>query len=111
MKTYLEKDKRNTIHFWYCSSKAKWPRHKLVDDQVKVTSNIPTLPNRNSFLFNRKKKCNDILKEWQTSFLTSYKRGQLFLNFKDKKKYVIKLTYTKEGSWLSFIGFTNTLCT
>jgi len=32
IKTYLEKDKRNIIHFWQCPSKAKWPRQKLVDD-------------------------------------------------------------------------------
>ena len=33
-----------------------------------------------------------------------------FLNFEDKKKRVIKLTYVKGGSWLPVIGFTNSLC-
>jgi len=63
MKFFLEKDKRNVIHFWYYPSKAEWPRHKLVDDQVKAANNVLTLPSRNSFLFSRKKKCNNICKE------------------------------------------------
>jgi len=33
-----------------------------------------------------------------------------FLNFEDEKEKVIKPTYTKGGSWLSVIGFTNSLC-
>jgi len=33
-----------------------------------------------------------------------------FLNFEDEKEKVIKPTYTKGGSWLSIIGFTNSLC-
>ena len=32
IETFLSKDGRNKIHFWFCPSKAKWPRHKLVDD-------------------------------------------------------------------------------
>ena len=27
IKTFLSIDGRNKIHFWYCSSKAQWPRH------------------------------------------------------------------------------------
>jgi len=110
IKTFLEKDRRNAIHFWYCSSKAEWPRHKLVNDQVKAAIDAPTLPSRNSFLFSKKKEYDDILKEWQTTFLTSCKRGQLFLDFKDEKECVIKPIYAKKESWLPFIGFTNSLC-
>jgi len=40
----------------------------------------------------------------------SKSRGQLFLDFEDEKKHVIKPTCAKEGSWLPFIGFTNALC-
>jgi len=32
IETFLSKNGRNKIHFWFCPSKAKWPRHKLVDD-------------------------------------------------------------------------------
>jgi len=27
IEVYLKKNSRKKIHFWYCSSKAKWPRH------------------------------------------------------------------------------------
>ena len=43
--------------------------------------------------------------------MNSLKKGHYFLNFEDEKQRVIKLTYTKGGSWLPFIGFTNSLCT
>ena len=110
IKVYLKKDGRNKIHFWYCPSKAKWPRHQLVDSQVKASKCPPVFSSKDLHLFSRKKECNSILHEWQKFFANSIKKGQYFLNFKDKKQQVIKPTYTKEGSWLSFIGFTNFLC-
>jgi len=110
LQSFLGKDKRNAIHFWYCPSKVEWPRHKLVDDQVKAANDTPTLPSRNSFLFSRKKECDDTLKEWQTSFSASRKKGQLFLDFEDEKEHIIKPTDAKGGSWFPCIGFTNSLC-
>jgi len=110
IKSYLNKDTRNTIHFWYCPSKAEWPRHKLVDNQVKANNNSSMLPSKNSYLFSKKKECNDMLKEWQTFFSTSQKKGQIFLDFKDKKQHVIIPTYAKGSSWLPSIEFTSTLC-
>jgi len=32
IEAYLRKEGRNKIHFWYYPSKAKWPRHQLVDN-------------------------------------------------------------------------------
>ena len=63
VKEFLVKDSCNYIYFWYCPSKAEWPRHKIVDIQVKEVDNFPILPSKNSFLFSRKKECNNILKE------------------------------------------------
>jgi len=63
IKFFLNKDTRNAIHFWYCPSKAKWPRHKLVDNQVKTNNIPPMCPTSNSYLFNKKKEYDDILKE------------------------------------------------
>lgn len=110
LKAFLEKDNRNRVHFWQCPNKAQWPRHKLVDDQVKASKNTSLCPSKNSYLFSRKKECEDILKEWQDEFAQGKKKGQLFLDFKDEKQSVIKPTYSKGGSWLPSIEFTNALC-
>jgi len=95
VKTFLSKDGRNKIHFWYCPSRAEWPRHKLVDDQVKASSCAPTFPSKESHLFSKKKECDNTLCEWQTYFANSLKKGHYFLNFEDEKGRVIKPTYTK----------------
>jgi len=111
VKTFLSKNSRNKIHFWYCPSRAEWPKHKLVNDQVKASSCTPIFPSKESYLFSKKKECDNTLCEWQTSFANSLKKGHYFLNFKDEKERVIKPTYAKGGSWLPTIGFTNSLCT
>jgi len=108
--SFFRKDGRNKIQFWFCPSKAKWPKHKLVDDQVKADKCAPIFPSKESYLFNKKKECDNILSEWQDSFMSNPKRGQLFLDFEDENKKVIKPTYAKGGSWLPSIGFTNSLC-
>jgi len=63
IKFFLSKDGRNKIHFWYCSNKAKWPRHELVDNQVKANTCALIFPSKDSYLFSKKKECNDILYE------------------------------------------------
>jgi len=63
IKKFLNKDNHNTMNFWYHSSKAEWPRHKLVDDQVKQASNALTNLSKNSFLFSKKKKYNNLLRK------------------------------------------------
>ena len=108
--SFFRKDSRNKIQFWFCPSKAKWPKHKLIDNQVKANNCTPIFPSKESHLFNKKKECNNILSEWQNSFMSNPKRGQCFLNFEDENQKVIILTYTKGGSWLPSIGFTNLLC-
>jgi len=110
MRAFLSQDSQNSIQFWQCPKKVEWPQHKLVDNQVKASKDEPILPSKNSHLFSKKKKYDSALKEWQDNFVTSKKRGQLFLDFEDKKQVVIKPTYAKGGSWLPSIGFTNALC-
>jgi len=110
IKAYLFRDSRNRIHFWYCPSKAKWPRHQLVDNQVKASTNAPEFPCKNSHLFSQKKECDDILHEWQSTFTNSLKKGHYFLMFEDEDQQVIKLTCAKDSSWLPVIGFTDSLC-
>jgi len=98
IKSFLSKDSRNKIHFLYCPSKAKWPKHKLVNDQVKANACIPTFPSKELHLFSRKKECDNILYEWQISSASSLKKGHYFLNFEDKSKessnqYIPKAAY------------------
>ena len=110
IKFFFSKDGRNEIHFWYCPSKAKWSSHKLIDEQVKVNTCVPTFLSKDSHLFSKKKECDNILCKWQTLFANSLKKGHYFLNFEDEKQIVIKPTYAKGGLWLPIIGFTNSLC-
>jgi len=86
IKSFFSKDSKNKIHFWYCPSKAKWPRHKLIDEQVKANTCVSTFPSKDSYLFSQKKECDNILYEWQTSFANSFKKGHYFLNFEDEKQ-------------------------
>jgi len=58
IKLFLGRDRQNIIYFWYCPSKAKWPRHKLVDNQVKAVNDTLTFSSKNTFLFSRKKECD-----------------------------------------------------
>jgi len=108
--SFFRKDDRNKIQFWFCPSKAKWPKHKLVDNQVKADNHAPIFPSKELHLFNKKKECDNILYEWQDSFMTNPKRGQCFFDFEDENQKVIKPTYAKGSSWLPSIGFTNLLC-
>ena len=108
--SFFRKDSRNKIQFWFCPSKAKWPKHKLIDDQVKADNCAPIFPSKELHLFNKKKECNNILHEWQESFTSNPKKGQCFLNFENENQNVIKLIYAKGGLWLPSIGFTNLLC-
>ena len=108
--SYLNNDLHNSIHIWYCPSKAKWSKHAIVDELVKEDSNIPVLPSKDLYLFSKKKECDNLLKELQTSFQTNKNRGQLFLDFEDDKERVIKPTYTEGGLWLPIIGTTNSIC-
>ena len=52
-------------------------------------------PSKVLHLFSKKKECDDILCKWQISFTNSIKKSHYFLNFKDEKQIVIKLTYAK----------------
>jgi len=97
IKTFLDKDKYNSIYFWYCPRKLKWPRQAMIDKEVKVSNYYSVLPSKNSFLFIKKKEYDNILESWQTLFQDSKKRDQLFLDFKNNKEQVLKPTYIKGG--------------
>jgi len=64
IKAFLERDSCNSIQFWYCPSKLKWPKHTLVDEEAKATHTSPSFLEKNSFLFSKKKECNFLLETW-----------------------------------------------
>jgi len=110
IQSFLSKDSRNSIHFWHCPNKLEWPRHTLVNKETKSSHTSPILLEKNSFLFSKKKEYNLILESWQQSFKDSKKKGQLFLEFEDDNEKVLKPTYSKGGSWLPYIGISNSVC-
>jgi len=110
IQSFLSKDGCNSIYFWHCPNKLKWPRHILVDKETKTAHTPPTLPEKNLFLFSKKKECDLILESWQQSFKDSKKKGQLFLEFEDNNEKVLKPIYSKGGSWLQHIGISNSIC-
>ena len=61
--SFFRKDNRNKIQFWFCPSKAKWPKHKLIDNQVKADNCTSIFPSKELHLFNKKKECDNILHE------------------------------------------------
>jgi len=107
---FLKKNRRNSIQFWYCSSKLKWPRYSIVNKEAKAVHTPSILLEKNSFLLSKKKECDLLLETWQKLFKDSKKKRQLFLEFEDDKEHIIKPTYAKEGSWLSYIGVSNSVC-
>jgi len=86
IKTFLSKNGRKKIHFWYCPSKAKWPRHKLVDDQVKASSCAPTFPARNLIYSAKRKNATTPSANGKHILLTASKKITTFLTLKMKKK-------------------------
>ena len=62
-----------------------------------------------SWDFSMKSKCNDIIQNWKMTFQASDQKGQQFLELVDNKDNPIKPSYINSGSWLKFIGHSNSL--
>jgi len=86
VKTFLSKDGRNKICFWYCPSRAEWPRHKLVDDQVKASSCAPTFPSKESHYLAKRKNVTTPSANGKRTSLTASKKVTTSLTLKTKKE-------------------------
>jgi len=51
----------NMIEFWKCLSKSKWNLHKHIDIETKLFNLTLFLPAKNSWDFNKKSECNNII--------------------------------------------------
>ena len=61
--------------------------------------------------YNKKEKCDNIIKEWHIIFKSSNLKERNFLQLLNNNLLEIKLSYIKEGLYLKHFGFSNLLCT
>ena len=111
LREFFTHHQENTIKFWECSSKSKKNLHKRVNIETKLFNLILLLPNKNSWDFNKKIKCDNIINKWKMTFQASDLKSRNFLELVDSNNNILELTYSKEGIWLQFISHSNTLCT
>ena len=69
------------------------------------------LPCKTSWDFDKKNKCDNIIRNWHMTFQTSDFKDKQFLNLLDNKLYPIESLYTKGGLWLKHFSHLNSLCT
>jgi len=60
--------------------------------------------------YSKKKECNNTINEWCSTFKLSNLKGRNFLQLLNNNLSEIEPAYTKEGSWLKYFGFSNSLC-
>ena len=112
LSTFFQKSTSHKVHFWACLEKAKWSKHVQVDhDSKEVGNTCPVFSSKQSFLFYRKHKCDNLLVFWKMHFSASDKVGNSFLYLKDKKGYHIELSYQKGRPWLKYMDHNNFLYT
>ena len=66
---------------------------------------------KTSWDFDKKNKCDNIIRNWHMTFQTSDFKDKQFLNLLDNKLYPIESLYTKGGLWLKHFSHLNSLCT
>jgi len=85
----------NTIEFWKCPSKSKRNLYKRVDIETKSFNLTPLLPNKNSWDFSKRSKCNDIINKWKMTFQASNLKSRNFLKLVDSDNNILEPTYSK----------------
>ena len=100
----------NSIEFWDCPSKKEWHLYMLVDKEMKKFDLIPLYSRKSLWDFNKKKECDNIIKEWHTSFKMLNLKERNFLNLLNNNCSVIKPSYMKGGPWIEQFRFSNSLC-
>ena len=88
----------NSIKFWECPSCLNWSFHKVVDKETKVFNPVPLFPNKMSWDFSKKSKCDNILNIWKMTFQASDLKEKQFLNLLYEDNNIILLFYAKGES-------------
>ena len=78
-----------------------------VDKKTKKFNLILLYPSKILWDFNKREECDNIIKEWHTTFQTLDLKGRNFLNFINNNLLIIESSYTKGGEHFSF---SNSLC-
>ena len=66
--------------------------------------------NKMSWNFSKKKKCDNIIKNWHDEFKTSSLKGKIFLNLLNNNLSDIEPSYTKGELWIKSFKFSNSFC-
>jgi len=97
LRAFFNKHSSNSIKFWDCPSNSKWPLHLVVNKEMKKFNLTSLLSWIISWDFDKKNKCNSIIRNWHMTFQVSDFKGKQFLNFLDNELYSIKPSYTKRS--------------
>ncbi len=69
-----------------------------VDKKTKKFNLILLYPSKILWDFNKREECDNIIKEWHTTFQTLDLKGRNFLNFINNNLLIIESSYTKGGN-------------
>jgi len=99
-----------SIDFWDCPSKAQWSLHHLVHEDITNTRIATGCYPATSLDALHSKSTTSCLDAWRSSFSHPSFQGRHFLSLKGGNRKSLQPSYTKGGSWLSFIAESVTLC-
>ena len=105
---FFSKHEDNTIVFWDCSND-EWILYKVIDKKTKCFNLILLYPSKKSWDLNKKRECDDLIKEWHTTFKSSDLKGRNFFHLLNNNLLEIEPSYTKKDSWIEYFGFSNLL--
>jgi len=90
---FFNKHLTSFIEFWDCSSDSKWFHHVSVNKDMKKFNLVPNYPCKSLWNFNKKEKCNIIIKNWQIKFQASDFKEHQFLELLNDELHNIVLIY------------------
>ena len=99
----------NIIKFWECLSQSKWYLHRSINAETKSFNLTLLLPNKNSWDFSKKSKCDNIINKWKMTFQASDLKSRHFLELVDSDNNILEPSYSKGSTWLKYFGYSNTL--
>jgi len=93
LQNFFNKHLNNSVKFWTCSSDKNWHLYTQVDKDTKKLNLILLYSSKMSWNFSKKKKYNDIIKEWHDKFKTSSLERKFFLNLLNNDLLDIEFFY------------------